>query len=82
SKDAAVGHQATIVSTDKGYSQLQAPTIRIRDYFQKRWLDVPFITDSFGVEPTQLTDFWGLAGISSSKIPGVAGIGGKSAAQL
>ncbi|MFB5171637.1 flap endonuclease Xni [Erwinia amylovora] len=82
SKVAAVGHQATIVSTDKGYCQLLAPTIRIRDYFQKRWLDVPFITDSFGVEPTQLTDYWGLAGISSSKIPGVAGIGGKSAAQL
>lgn len=35
------GHQATIVSTDKGYSQLLSPTLRIRDYFQKRWLDAP-----------------------------------------
>jgi protein Xni len=58
------------------------PTIRIRDYFQKRWLDAPFIASEFGVSPEQLPDYWGLAGISSSKVPGVAGIGPKSAAQL
>lgn len=81
-KISAAGHQATIVSTDKGYCQLLAANVRIRDYFQKRWLDVPFIADEFGVAPQQLTDYWGLAGISSSKIAGVPGIGGKSAAQL
>ena len=81
-KVAAGGHQATIVSTDKGYCQLLAPNILIRDYFQKRWLDVPFITREFGVTPAQLPDYWGLAGIGSSKIPGVAGIGAKSAAEL
>lgn len=81
-KVAQSGHQATIVSTDKGYCQLLAPAIRIRDYFQKRWLDQPFIDAEFGVAPQQLTDYWGLAGISSSKIPGVAGIGPKSAGQL
>ncbi|HGT3724445.1 TPA: 5'-3' exonuclease H3TH domain-containing protein [Escherichia coli] len=32
--------------------------------------------------PQQLPDYWGLAGISSSKVPGVAGIGPKSATQL
>ena len=67
-KVAQAGHQATIVSTDKGYCQLLSPTLRIRDYFQKRWLDAPFIESEFGVLPEQLTDFWGLAGISSSKI--------------
>ncbi|KGT93280.1 flap endonuclease-like protein [Erwinia typographi] len=81
-KVATGGHRATIVSTDKGYCQLLAPSIQIRDYFQKRWLDVPFIDAEFGVSPAQLTDYWGLAGISSSKIPGVAGIGAKSAAEL
>ncbi|MFR3707443.1 MAG: hypothetical protein ACLTXH_06810 [Enterobacter hormaechei] len=40
-KVASAGHQATIVSTDKGYCQLLSPTVRIRDYFQKRWLDAP-----------------------------------------
>lgn len=81
-KVAKAGHQATIVSTDKGYCQLLSPTVRIRDYFQKRWLDAPFIAREFGVNPQQLPDYWGLAGISSSKIPGVAGIGPKSATQL
>ncbi len=81
-KVAQAGHQATIVSTDKGYCQLLSPTIRIRDYFQKRWLDAPFIASEFGVTPEQLPDYWGLAGISSSKVPGVAGIGPKSATQL
>lgn len=81
-KVAQAGHQATIVSTDKGYCQLLSPTIRIRDYFQKRWLDAPFIHDTFGVTPQQLPDYWGLAGISGSKVPGVAGIGPKSATEL
>ncbi|WP_058914152.1 flap endonuclease Xni [Entomohabitans teleogrylli] len=81
-KVARAGHTATIVSTDKGYCQLLSPTIQIRDYFQKRWLDAPFIAREFGVTPAQLPDYWGLTGISSSKIPGVAGIGPKSAAQL
>ncbi len=76
------GHRATIVSTDKGYCQLLSPGLRIRDYFQKRWLDAPFIEKEFGVLPRQLPDYWGLAGISSSKVPGVAGIGPKSATQL
>jgi len=79
---AKAGHQVTIVSTDKGYCQLLAPQIQIRDYFQKRWLDMPFVRDNFAVEPQQLTDYWGLCGISSSKIPGVPGIGPKTAALL
>lgn len=76
------GHQATIVSTDKGYCQLLSPALRIRDYFQKRWLDAPFVEKEFGVSPRQLPDYWGLAGISSSKVPGVAGIGPRSATRL
>lgn len=81
-KVASGGHQVTIVSTDKGYCQLLQPTLRIRDYFQQRWLDSPFIEKEFGVKPEQLTDYWGLAGISSSKIPGVPGIGPKAAVEL
>ncbi|MBJ3813813.1 flap endonuclease Xni [Shimwellia pseudoproteus] len=81
-KVASAGHMSTIVSTDKGFCQLLAPGVQIRDYFQKRWLDAPFIAAEYGVAPAQLPNFWGLAGISSSKIPGVPGIGPKSAAQL
>ncbi|WP_338884425.1 flap endonuclease Xni [Xenorhabdus sp. TH1] len=81
-KVANSGHNVTIVSTDKGYCQLLSPNIQIRDYFQKRWLDLPFVLHEFGVEPGQLPDYWGLAGISSSKIPGIQGIGPKTAATL
>ncbi|KLN97657.1 flap endonuclease Xni [Moellerella wisconsensis] len=81
-KVTSAGHTVTIVSTDKGYCQLLSPAIQIRDYFQKRWLDLPFVTKEFGVAPHQLPDYWGLTGVSSSKIPGVAGIGPKSAIAL
>lgn len=81
-KVSQVGHQVTIISTDKGYCQLLTPTLRIRDYFNKRWLDQIFVERSFGVQPCQLTDLWGLAGINNSKISGIPGIGPKTAAQL
>ncbi|MCV5889193.1 flap endonuclease Xni, partial [Escherichia coli] len=42
-KVASHGEKVTIVSTDKGYCQLLSPTLQIRDYFQHRWLDEPFI---------------------------------------
>ncbi|MDC9623790.1 flap endonuclease Xni [Xenorhabdus sp. XENO-7] len=81
-KVTSTGHRVTIVSTDKGYCQLLSPNIQIRDYFQKRWLDLPFVEREFGVSPAQLPDYWGLAGVSSSKIPGVQGIGPKTAVIL
>ena len=74
--------KVTIISTDKGYCQLLSPTLQIRDYFQHRWLDEPFIAKEFGVKPHQLADYWGLTGISSSQVPGVAGIGPKAAKEI
>ena len=81
-KMSAQQQQVTIISTDKGYCQLLTPYIQIRDYFNKRWLDQHFIDDKFGVQPEQLTDYWGLTGISGSHLAGVAGIGPKTATQL
>lgn len=74
--------KVTIISTDKGYCQLLSPTLRIRDYFQHRWLDAAFIEQQFGVQPRQLTDFWGLAGIHSSRVSGIPGIGPKAAKEI
>ena len=78
-KVASHGEKVTIISTDKGYCQLLSPTLQIRDYFQHRWLDAPFVEQEFGVKPSQLTDYWGLTGMSSSQVPGVAGLGPKAA---
>ncbi|MGF1764706.1 flap endonuclease Xni [Aliivibrio kagoshimensis] len=74
--------QVTIISTDKGYCQLLQPTLRIRDYFQQRWLDLDFVQQEFGLKPEQLADYWGLAGISSSKITGIPGVGPKAAKEI
>ncbi len=76
------GEQVTIISTDKGYCQLLSPTLRIRDYFQHRWLDAPFIETEFGVKPEQLADYWGLTGVSSSQVPGIPGVGPKAAKEI
>ncbi|HCE3247087.1 TPA: flap endonuclease Xni [Vibrio parahaemolyticus] len=81
-KVASHGEKVTIVSTDKGYCQLLSPTLQIRDYFQHRWLDESFIEKEFGVKPSQLADYWGLTGISSSQVPGVPGIGPKAAKEI
>lgn len=81
-KVAAHQEKVTIISTDKGYCQLLSPTLQIRDYFQQRWLDAPFIEHEFGVKPEQLTDYWGLVGVSSSQVPGVPGIGPKAAKEI
>ncbi len=77
-KVAQAGHQATIVSTDKGYCQLLSPTIPHPRLLSEALAGRPFIASEFGVTPEQLADYWGLAGISSSKVPGVAGIGPKA----
>ncbi|WP_237485493.1 flap endonuclease Xni [Vibrio hippocampi] len=81
-KVAQHNEKVTIISTDKGYCQLLSPTLQIRDYFQHRWLDAPFVEQEFGVKPEQLADYWGLTGISSSQVPGVAGIGPKAAKEI
>lgn len=81
-KVASHNEKVTIISTDKGYCQLLSPTLQIRDYFQHRWLDAPFIEKEFGVEPSQLADYWGLTGVSSSQVPGVPGVGPKAAKEI
>ncbi|MCL9773274.1 flap endonuclease Xni [Vibrio methylphosphonaticus] len=81
-KVASHGEKVTIISTDKGYCQLLSPTLQIRDYFQHRWLDAPFIEAEFGVKPAQLADYWGLTGVSSSQVSGVPGVGPKAAKEI
>lgn len=77
------GHQATIAWLDKGFHhQLLSPTFVFADYFQKRWLDAPFI-DKGGVQPQQLPDYCGACGDQQFKGTRVLRrIGPKSATQL
>lgn len=76
------GQHVTIVSTDKGFLSLLSPNVRVYDYFNRRYLDEQYVKDKFDVTPTQLIDLWTLTGDSTNKIPGVSGIGQKTAANL
>ncbi|MDN3716181.1 flap endonuclease Xni [Vibrio breoganii] len=81
-KLASQQHQVTIISTDKGYCQLLSPSLRIRDYFQHRWLDQAFVEKEFAVQVSQLSDYWGLTGISGTGLSGIPGIGPKAAREI
>jgi protein Xni len=72
----------TIVSTDKGFLSLLNPHIRVYDHFNRRHLDNNFVQSKFNVKPQQLMDLWTLTGDNTNKIPGVAGVGQVTAAQL
>lgn len=79
---AAHGGRAIILSTDTAFCQLVSERIEVRDHFQKRALDESYVREKFGVGPEQLVDLWALAGSGTTHIPGVPGIGVKTAAKL
>ncbi|MGB0893864.1 MAG: flap endonuclease Xni [Parashewanella sp.] len=76
------GGKAIIVSTDNGFSQLINPNIVQWDHFAQQFVDIAAMEQKLGVERTQFLEYWALAGSSGNKIPGITGIGPKSAAQL
>jgi len=81
-KMALHGQHVTIISTDKGFLSLLSPHIHVYDYFNRRYLDEAYVKEKFDMKPTQLIDLWTLTGDSTNKIPGVAGIGQITAANL
>ncbi|MFT2096851.1 flap endonuclease Xni [Marinomonas sp. 2405UD66-6] len=69
-----------IVSTDKGFTQLLGDEqIYQYDYFAKLGYDKAWVPGKYGVEPDQLVDYWALVGDTTNRIPGVKGIGPKTA---
>lgn len=81
-KTAKAQGEAIIVSTDKGFSQLIHPRISQWDHFNQQYLDIAALEQKLGVERSQFLDLMALAGDSGNKIPGIPGIGPKSAAEL
>jgi len=73
---------STVVSTDKGFLPHLKKHIFVYDYFKKQYLNAQSIEERFGIEQSKLIDFWALAGDKTNDIPGVKGIGIKSAVQL
>ncbi|GAA5185959.1 flap endonuclease Xni [Ferrimonas gelatinilytica] len=74
--------QVLILSTDQGFGQLLRPGIRQWDHFEGHPIDADRLQQKLGVRPEQLLEFWALAGDSGNGIPGVPGIGKKTAQTL
>ncbi|MCY4318782.1 MAG: DNA polymerase I [Alphaproteobacteria bacterium] len=79
---AALGAVVTIVSSDKDLMQLVDERISLFDPVKQRRIGVAQVVERFGVEPEKVVDVQALAGDSSDNVPGVPGIGVKTAAQL
>ncbi|MCQ8878384.1 flap endonuclease Xni [Pseudoalteromonas shioyasakiensis] len=73
---------STIVSTDKGFLPALSDNIQVYDYFKKEYILNQDIVTRFNVAQHQLIDFWALAGDKTNDIPGVKGIGTKSAQEI
>ena len=78
----ADGGKVTIVSSDKDLMQLYKKNIRIYDPMKNRFINNDDIKKKFGVPPSRVIDVQALAGDSSDNVPGVPGIGVKTAAEL
>lgn len=78
----AAGYFVQIVSSDKDLMQLIKPRISLLDPIKFTPINVPEVVAKFGVTPDKVVDVQALAGDSSDNVPGVPGIGIKTAADL
>jgi DNA polymerase-1 len=76
------GAKATVISSDKDLMQLVSEKIRLYDPMKNKVLGEKEVFEKFGVKPNQVIDVQSLAGDSSDNVPGVPGIGVKTAAEL
>jgi DNA polymerase-1 len=78
----ALGWQVTIVSSDKDLMQLIVPGLDLYDTMNERRIGRDYVIEKFGVPPEQLGEVLALMGDSVDNVPGVPGIGPKTAALL
>ena len=76
------GAKVTIVSSDKDLMQLYKKDVRIYDPMKNKFITSKDVVEKFGVDPKKVVDVQSLAGDSSDNVPGVPGIGIKTAAEL
>jgi DNA polymerase-1 len=76
------GATATIVSSDKDLMQLVTDGVTMYDTMKDRRIGIAEVIEKFGVPPEKVVEVQALAGDSTDNVPGVPGIGIKTAAQL
>jgi len=79
---ADAGHRVTIVSSDKDLMQLVDDNISMMDPMKGTEISYEEVEKKFGVRPDKVIDIQSLAGDSTDNVPGVPGIGVKTAALL
>ena len=77
-----LGAKVTIVSSDKDLMQLYKNGVRIYDPMKNKFINQEDVYNKFGVSPEKVIDVQSLAGDSTDNVPGVPGIGVKTAAEL
>ncbi|MFL2662478.1 MAG: DNA polymerase I [Alphaproteobacteria bacterium] len=77
-----LGQKTSIVSSDKDLMQLIDEKVSMIDPLKKKQITEKNVLEKFGVKPEKVIEVQALAGDSSDNIPGVPGIGPKTAAQL
>jgi len=78
----AAGHRCTVVTSDKDLCQLVGPRLVVHDYAKDERYDAQGVRRRLGVRPEQVPDYLGLAGDAVDNIPGVKGLGPKTATAL
>ena len=76
------GAKVTVISSDKDLMQLVSDRVRLYDPMKSKVLGEKEVFEKFGVKPNQVIDVQSLAGDSSDNVPGVPGIGIKTASEL
>ena len=79
---AAAGADVTIVSSDKDLMQLVTPTVTMFDTMKDKRIGPTEVVEKFGVGPDKVIEVQALIGDTTDNVPGVPGIGVKTAAQL
>jgi DNA polymerase-1 len=81
-KAEATGADVTIISSDKDLMQLVTQNVHMYDSMKDKQIGVAEVVEKWGVGPEKMIDLQALVGDSVDNVPGIPGIGPKTAAQL
>lgn len=76
------GYGVVIISGDKDFRQILSPAVSLWDTMKDSLLDYDTFQKEYGLRPDQIIDVMGLSGDVSDNIPGVRGVGEKTAINL
>jgi DNA polymerase-1 len=79
---AARGVEVYLCTADKDVRQVVGPKVKILDLRKNRIIDADYVEKDWGVTPAQVVDYQALVGDSVDNVPGIRGVGPKTASEL